>query len=112
MEKSYAIVYLDALWVDSRQEGKSRRKSVYAAFGVNFEGKKEVLGLWIAETECSGFRASVLNEIRNRGTEDTSSIVHTMRNSTKFVGNPTGRISVSFSSILMKSAGSSTRPTD
>jgi putative transposase len=40
------------------------------ALGVNFEGKKEVLGLWIAETEGAKFWASVLNEIRNRGTED------------------------------------------
>jgi transposase-like protein len=42
LEKSYAIVYLDALRVNSRQEGKSSPKSVYVALGVNFEGKKEV----------------------------------------------------------------------
>jgi transposase-like protein len=40
------------------------------ALGVNFEGKKEVLGLWIAEQEGAKFWAPVLNEIRNRGTED------------------------------------------
>jgi transposase-like protein len=44
LEKSYAIVYLDALRVNSRQDGKSCQKSVYVALGVNFEGKKEVLG--------------------------------------------------------------------
>jgi transposase-like protein len=70
LEQSYAIVYLDALRVNSRQEGKSCQKSVYVALGVNFEGKKEVLGLWIAENEGAKFWASVLNEIRNRGTED------------------------------------------
>jgi transposase-like protein len=70
LEKSYAIVYLDALRVNSRQDGKSCQKSVYVALGVNFEGKKEVLGLWIAETEGAKFWGSVLNEIRNRGVQD------------------------------------------
>ena len=51
LEKSYPIVYLDALRVKSRQDGKSCTKSVYVALGVNFEGHKEVLGLWIAENE-------------------------------------------------------------
>jgi putative transposase len=103
-------VYLDALRVNSRQEGKSCQKSVYVARGVNFEGKKEVLGLWIGETEGAKFWASVLNEIRNRGTEDIliacmdgltgfpeavravfpetrvqKCIVHMVRNSVKFV---------------------------
>jgi transposase-like protein len=110
LEKSYAIVYLDALRVNSRQDGKSCQKSVYVALGVNFEGKKEVLGLWIAENEGAKFWASVLNEIRNRGTEDIliacmdgltgfpdavravfpqtriqRCIVHMVRNSTRFV---------------------------
>ena len=70
LESSYAIVYLDALKVNSRQDVKSCQKSVYVGLGVNFEGKKEVLGLWIAEHEGAKFWASVLNEIRNRGTED------------------------------------------
>jgi transposase-like protein len=70
LEKSCAIVYLEALRVNSRQDGKSCQKSVYVALGVNFEGRKEVLGLWIAETGGAKFRGSVLNEIRNRGTQD------------------------------------------
>jgi transposase-like protein len=110
LEKSYAIVYLDALRVNSRQDGKSCPKSVYVALGVNFEGKKEVLGLWIAEHEGAKFWASVLNDIRNRGTVDIliacmdgltgfpdavravfpdtriqRCIVHMVRNSVKFV---------------------------
>ncbi len=44
-------MYLDALRVKSREDGKSCNKSVYVTLGVNFEGKKEVLGLWIAENE-------------------------------------------------------------
>jgi transposase-like protein len=63
-------VYLDALRVNSRQDGKSCQKSVYAALGVNFEGGKEVLGLWTVENEGAKFWASVLNENRNPGTRD------------------------------------------
>ena len=45
-------------------------KSVYVALGVNFEGKKEVLGLWIAENEGAKFWMGVLAEIKNRGVQD------------------------------------------
>jgi transposase-like protein len=110
LEKSYAIMYLDALRVKSREDGKSRNKSVYVALGVNFEGKKEVLGLWIAENEGAKFWMGVLTQIKNRGVEDILiacmdgltgfpdalraihpqtriqlCIVHIVRNSTKFV---------------------------
>jgi len=70
LDKSYAIVYLDALRVRSRIDGKSCMKSVYVALGVNFEGKKEVLGLWIAETEGAKFWMGVLTELKNRGVHD------------------------------------------
>jgi len=70
LEKSYAIVYLDALRVKSRQDGKSCNKSVYVALGVNFEGQKEVLGLWIAENEGAKFWMGVLTQVKNRGVED------------------------------------------
>ncbi|GHV36588.1 IS256 family transposase [Spirochaetia bacterium] len=70
LEKSYAIVYLDALRVKTKQDGKSCTKSVYVALGVNFEGQKEVLGLWIAENEGAKFWMGVLNEIKNRGVQD------------------------------------------
>jgi transposase-like protein len=67
LEKSYAIVYLDALRIKGREDGKSCLKSVYTALGVNFEG---VLGLWIAETEGAKFWMGVLTEIKNRGLQD------------------------------------------
>jgi transposase-like protein len=70
LEKSYAIVYLDALRVKGRQDGRSGVKSVYVALGVNFEGQKEVVGLWIAETEGAKFWMRVLNELKNRGVHD------------------------------------------
>jgi transposase-like protein len=70
LEMSYAIVYLDALRVKGRIDGKSCNKSVYVAPGVNFEGQKEVLGLWIAENEGAKFRMGVLTELKNRGVQD------------------------------------------
>ena len=70
LDASYAIVYLDALRVKGRIDGKSCMKSVYVALGVNFEGKKEVLGLWIAETEGAKFWMGVLTELKNRGARD------------------------------------------
>ena len=70
LEKSYAIVYLDALRVKGKMDGKSCMKSVYAALAVKFEGKKEVLGLWIAENEGAKFWMGVLNELKNRGVQD------------------------------------------
>jgi len=110
LEKSYAIVYLDALRVKGREDGKSCMKSVYVALGVNFSGRKEVLGLWIAENEGAKFWMGVLTELKNRGVQDILfacmdglsgfpeavrsiypntrvqlCIVHMVRNSTKFV---------------------------
>jgi len=70
LEKSYAIVYLDALRVKSRQDGKSLNKSVYLALAVNFDGHKEVLGLWVAENEGAKFWMGVLTQLKNRGVED------------------------------------------
>jgi transposase-like protein len=51
-------------------DGKSCLKSVYTALAVNFEGKKEVLGLWIAENEGAKFWMGVLTELKNRGVKD------------------------------------------
>lgn len=73
LEKSYAFVYLDAVRVKCRQEGKSQNKAVYVALGVNLEGKKEVLGLWIAETEGAKFWLGVLNDLKNRRARTYSS---------------------------------------
>jgi len=51
LEKTYPIMYLDALRVKGKDDGKSCMKSVYVALAVNFEAQKDVLGLWIAENE-------------------------------------------------------------
>lgn len=70
LEAVYPIVYFDALWVKSRDEGHVRNKAVYVALGVNMEGQKEVLGLWIARTEGAKFWLQVLTELKNRGLQD------------------------------------------
>ena len=66
----YPILYFDALFVKSRQEGPVRNKAVYLALGINLEGEKELLGLWIAETEGSKFWLTVFNELKSRGVQD------------------------------------------
>ena len=66
----YPILYFDALFVKSRQEGPVKNKAVYLALGINLEGEKELLGLWIAETEGSKFWLSVFNELKSRGLQD------------------------------------------
>jgi transposase-like protein len=110
LDPSYPIVYLDALRVNGRTDGKTCNKALYTALGVNFQGKKEVLGFWIADNEGAKFWMNVLNELKNRGVEDILiactdgltgfpdairavypntriqlCIVHMVRNSTKFV---------------------------
>ena len=70
LEKSYPILFLDALRVNSRQDGKNINKALYVALAINWEGRKEVLGLWLADTEGAKFWMSVLTDIKNRGTED------------------------------------------
>lgn len=66
----YPILYFDALFVKSRQEGPVKNKAVYLALGINIEGEKELLGLWIGETEGSKFWLSVFNELKSRGVQD------------------------------------------
>ena len=70
LDRVYPIVYLDALVVRSRASGAVQNKSVYLALGVNRDGEKEVLGLWIAQTEGAKFWLSVMTELKNRGLED------------------------------------------
>jgi putative transposase len=70
LEPVYAIVYFDALRVKIRDEGLVRNKAVYLAIGVSCAGEKEVLGLWIEQTEGAKFWLRVMNEIKARGVED------------------------------------------
>jgi putative transposase len=70
LEPTYAIVYFDALRVKIRDEGLVRNKAVYLAIGVTCAGDKEILGLWIEQTEGAKFWLKVMNELKARGTED------------------------------------------
>ena len=110
LERTYPIVYLDALRVNSRENGKNENKALYLALGINMDGKKEALGFYLSETEGAKFWMSVLTDIKNRGVEDIFiacmdgltgfpdavravypktkvqlCIVHMVRNSTKYV---------------------------
>ena len=70
LDKVYAVVFLDALQFKVRDSGRVRNKAVYLAIGVNFNGTKEVLGMWIAQTEGAKFWLQIVTELRNRGVED------------------------------------------
>ena len=70
LEPTYAIVFFDALRVKIRDEGLVRNKAVYLAIGMRPSGHKEVLGLWIEQTEGAKFWLRVMNEIKARGTSD------------------------------------------
>ena len=110
LEAIYPVVFLDAIHYHVRSEGQIVKKAVYIAIGINLDGKKDVLGMWVGENESAKFWASVLNNLRNRGVEDIfimctdnltgftnaigavfpktdvqNCIIHQIRNSTKYV---------------------------
>jgi putative transposase len=70
LEPLYAIVYLDALYVKMRHEGRVENRAVYVAVGVDLDGRKDVLGLWTSSSEGAKFWLSVLTELKNRGVRD------------------------------------------
>lgn len=111
LEEVYPVVYLDALVTKVRDGGRVVKKSVYLALGLNMEGNKELLGMWIGENEGAKFWLQVLTELKNRGLKDIFvacvdglsgfpdaieveypqakvqlCIVHMVRNSLKYVG--------------------------
>ena len=111
LEAIYPVVIFDALWVKIRDEGQVKNKAVYLALGVQVNGVKDILGLWIEQTEGSRFWLKVMTELKNRGVQDIliavvdglkgfpeaintvfpmtdvqSCIVHLIRNSLGFVG--------------------------
>jgi len=70
LDEVYPIVYLDAIRVKVRHNGRVATKAVYLAIGVNIDGNKEVLGMWAAETEGAKFWLQVVTELKNRGVKD------------------------------------------
>lgn len=110
LESVYAVVFLDAIHFHVRSEGQIVKKAVYIAIGIDLDGRKDVLGMWVGENESAKFWATVLNGLRNRGVEDIfiactdnltgfaaaieavfpkteiqNCIIHQIRNSTKYV---------------------------
>jgi len=110
LEAIYPVVFLDAIHYHVRSEGQIVKKAVYIAIGVNLDGKKDVLGMWVGENESAKFWATVLNGLKNRGVEDIfiactdnlagfsnaieavfpktevqNCIIHQLRNSSKYV---------------------------
>jgi len=70
LDPLYPIVYLDCIVLKIRQNQRVINKSLYLALGVNIEGHKELLGMWLAETEGAKFWLSVLTELKSRGLKD------------------------------------------
>ena len=70
LERKYAIVYMDAVHFNVREDNRTVKKAVYVAIGIRVTGQKEVLGMWIGGNESAKYWLGVLNEIKNRGTED------------------------------------------
>ena len=110
LESVYAVVFLDAIHFHVRSEGQIVKKAVYIAIGIDLDGRKDVLGMWVGENESAKYWASVLNGLRNRGVEDIfiactdnltgfsaaieavfpqteiqNCIIHQLRNSTRYV---------------------------
>lgn len=70
LEPVYPVVYLDGLVVKNREEGIATNRCVYLALGINTEGRKELLGLWISPNEGGKFWLKVVNELKSRGVQD------------------------------------------
>jgi putative transposase len=70
LEAVYAIVYLDALYVKMRHEGRVENRAVYVAMGIGLDGQKDVLGLWTSSNEGAKFWLGVLTELKNRGVKE------------------------------------------
>lgn len=110
LENIYAVVFMDAIHYHVRSEGQIVKKAVYIAIGINLEGRKDVLGMWVGENESAKFWATVLNGMKNRGVQDIfiactdnltgfsaainavfpktdvqNCIIHQLRNSSKYV---------------------------
>ena len=70
LEPLYPILFLDALMVKMRHEGRVENRAVYVAVGIDLDGRKDVLGLWTSANEGAKFWLQVLTELRNRGIKD------------------------------------------
>lgn len=70
LEPIYAIVFMDAIFLKLRVDGRVKNVAAYLMIGINLDGKKECLGIWLGQSESSKYWLGVLNELRNRGVND------------------------------------------
>lgn len=70
LDRKYAIIFMDAIHYNVRQDNAIVKKAVYVAIGIKLNGSKEVLGMWVGGNESAKYWLGVLNEIKNRGVED------------------------------------------
>ena len=70
LDRLYLIVFLDAIHFKVRQDSRIVNKAAYSVLGINLEGHKEILGIWVGEHESAKFWLNVLNELKNRGVDD------------------------------------------
>lgn len=70
LESVYAVVFMDAIHYNVRSEGRIIKKAVYIAIGIDLDGRKDVLGMYVGENESARFWLSILNGMKNRGLED------------------------------------------
>lgn len=70
LERTYAIVFMDAVHFYVREDNRTIKKAVYVAIGTKLNGQRDVLGLWVGGNESAKYWLGVLNEIKNRGVED------------------------------------------
>ena len=110
LESIYTVVFMDAIHYHVRSEGQIVKKAVYIAIGIDLDGRKDVLGMWVGENESAKYWATVLSSLKNRGIEDIfiactdnltgfsaaieavfpkteiqNCIIHQLRNSSKYV---------------------------
>ena len=70
LEEFYPVIYLDAIRVKVRDQGRVRSKAAHIAVGVNMDGIKHVLGIWVEDNEGASFWASVCAQLANRGIQE------------------------------------------
>jgi putative transposase len=79
LEALYPIVYLDCIHAKVRDSGAVRVKAVYLALGVDLNGDKELLGLWVAQTEGAKFWLQITTALKNRGVQDCQTACNTFQ---------------------------------
>ena len=70
VDEIFPILYLDAIFIKIRENGTVSNQAIYLALGVNLDGDKELLGLWVCKTEGAKFWLNILTELQNRGLKD------------------------------------------